>query len=201
MVVFAALGTASCGDPILSQAAQAAFEDRKTGVQIDDASVTTTFLKNLVEKDKKLVLDVSLDMWEGRALLTGTLESDALRSEIEKMLTGDKRVKKIYNEVLVVSKKEVDQRRQQQETKSESKGGFGQTVSDVWIGTKIKAQLVSTRGITSVNYRWRSVNNTVYIIGRARSQQELDQVLGIIKQTEGVKRVKSYVVIKLASQD
>ncbi len=62
---------------------------------------------------------------------------------------------------------------------------MGQTVDDFWIATKIEAQLIAAKGMTSVNYRWRSVRNQVYLIGRTRSQAELDKVLDIIRTTKG----------------
>ena len=81
---------------------------------------------------------------------------------------------------------------------SGEKGGVGQTVNDVWIETKIKAKLLTASGVTSVNFFWRSVRNTVYVIGRARSTGERDKVLAIIRGTDGVKGVKHFIQIKPA---
>ena len=120
---------------------------------------------------------------------------------------GDSRVKKIYNEIQIVSKEEKEEHREAAKNKDESmKEGVGQAgqsvnnfVNDFWIETKINAQLLSTRGVTSVNYRWRSVRNVVYLIGRSRSQDELKTVLNIIRKTEGVTEVKQFVEIKPVS--
>lgn len=47
-----------------------------------------------------------------------------------------------------------------------------------------------------MNYRWRCVYGTVYVIGRALSRNELNTVLATIRATEGVKQVKSFVEVR-----
>ena len=195
-------GLSGCADPILTTTVQAAFEDRKTGNQITDTKTHALFLKRLAEVDKKLLLDVSTDVWEGRFMLTGTVDNAALKSKIADIARVDKTLKKLHNEIQVVSTGERDQRRTQSEAKdSSTKSAVGQAVNDFWIEAKIKGQLVSTRGLTSVNYRWRSVRNHVFMIGRARSAHELNSVLSIVRATGGVKSVKHFIEIKLAGQD
>lgn len=43
------------------------------------------------DKDKNLLLDVSADVWEGRVLLTGTLDSRKTRREVLSLVRRDKR--------------------------------------------------------------------------------------------------------------
>ncbi len=182
---------------VLTAAAQKAWEDRSTGDQVTDAKITTGILERLADKDKDLLLDVSVDVWEQRVMLTGTLDDAKARDDVAKLARADDRIKAFHNEIQVVSTAQRDQRRQQAERKdSGEKGGVGQTVNDVWIETKIKAKLLTASGVTSVNYFWRSVRNAVYVIGRARSSGELDKVLAIIRDTDGVKGVKHFIQIK-----
>jgi len=53
--------------------------------------------------------------------------------------------------------------------------------------------LLAEKGVSSVNYRWQSVNNIVYIMGDAQSSEELDKVLSIVRRIKGVKRVVSHI--------
>ncbi|HJM43783.1 MAG: BON domain-containing protein [Nitrospinota bacterium] len=62
--------------------------------------------------------------------------------------------------------------------------------------TKISARLLTTKGVTSVNFRWRSVGYRVFTIGRARSVWERDTVLRVIRETKGVKSVKHFIQVK-----
>lgn len=56
--------------------------------------------------------------------------------------------------------------------------------------------ILAAKGVTSINYRWRSVNGVVYFLGLARSQEELDKVLALARQMDGVRDVVSHVFIK-----
>ena len=190
-------GCAPTGGVVLTAAAQKAFEDRTTEDQVTDAKITTGILKRVADKDKDLLLDVSVDVWEQRVMLTGTLDDAKMRGDVANLARADKRIKAFHNEIQVVSTAQRKQRRQQAERKdSGKKNGVGQTVDDVWIETKIKAKLLTASGVTSVNYFWRSVRNAVYVIGRARSTGERDKVLAIIRGTDGVKGVKHFIQIK-----
>ena len=190
-------GCAPTGGVVLTAAAQKAFEDRTTEDQVTDAKITTGILKRVADKDKDLLLDVSVDVWEQRVMLTGTLDDARTRGDVAKLARADKRIKAFHNEIQVVSTAQREQRRQQAERKdSGEKSGVGQTVDDVWIETKIKAKLLTASGVTSVNYFWRSVRNAVYVIGRARSTGERDKVLAIIRGTAEVKGVKHFIEVK-----
>mgnify|MGYP001228237336 FL=1 len=173
-----------------------------TRIQLLDVKIDTNILSALSDKDKSLLLDVKTDVWEQRVMLTGTLDDPKMKADVVQLVKqADPRVKKIYDEIQIVSKEEKEQRREAAKNKDESKKeGVGQAVNDFWIETKINAQLLSTRGVTSVNYRWRSVRDVVYLIGRSRSDDELKTVLGIVRKTEGVTEVKSFVEIKPLSK-
>lgn len=196
LILLSALGTTGCPQ-LAMESAKKAMEDRVTDDQVTDTKIGSGILSSFFDKDKGLLLDVNVDVWEQRVMLTGTLDNSQMRQDVVQMVRADSRVRKIYDEIQIVTKAEKEQRREAAKNKDESKKeGVGQSINDFWIETKISAQLISTRGVTSVNYRWRSVRNTVYIIGRARSQEELNTVLGTIRGTEGVSLVKDFVEIK-----
>ena len=74
--------------------------------------------------------------------------------------------------------------------------GIGAAANDLWIETKLKVLLLGTKDIRSINYRWRSVNGTVYVIGAARSQQEMNTVLDVIRKTDRVKKVINHAWVR-----
>lgn len=188
---------------ILTETAKKALEDRSTEDQVTDTKIATGILSRLAGKDKGLLLDVSVDVWEQRVLLTGTLSDPSVREDVVQLVRQDDRIKALYDEIQIVPPEVQEERRDlkkaHQEGASEEKSGMQQAVDDFWIASKIQGQLLAKKGITSVNYRWRSVRNQVYIIGRARSQQELETVLEIIRDTKGVDGVKQFVEIKPVS--
>ena len=74
--------------------------------------------------------------------------------------------------------------------------GPGAAANDLWIETKLKVKLLGTKGIRSINYRWRSVNGVVYVIGAGRSQKEINTLLNVIRTTDRVNKVVNHVWIR-----
>ena len=197
MVVFGvALGIYGCRTVVM-QTAQVALEDRTTEDQVTDAKIKAGILFHLEQKDMKLLLDVTSDVWEQRVLLTGTLDNFEVRQEVVNLVKTDTRIQVVYDEIQIVSTEEKEQQREQkkkQEPKEE--GGSDDTIDDYWISGKIKVQLLKEAGVRAVNYRWHTVRHMVYIIGRARDYPELIKVLEICRTTEGVKNVIPFIEVK-----
>ncbi|MEE9257001.1 MAG: BON domain-containing protein, partial [bacterium] len=125
---------------------------------------------------------------------TGTVDDPALPGLIEKEARAGAGVRAVYNHIRVVSRAVVARRRGQKDADKEGKAG--RLASDAWIGTKVKVRLLAAAGVKSVNYRWQSVLNRVYIIGTARTPEERDFVARILRTTKGVSGVVSYIRIR-----
>ena len=109
-LVLAALLSAGC-IPLAIEAGEKAWEDRSTEDQVTDGKIYGGILSRLSDKDKNLLLDVSADVWEGRVLLTGTLDSRKAHREVVSLVRRDKRIRKLYDEVRIVTKAEKERRR------------------------------------------------------------------------------------------
>jgi osmotically-inducible protein OsmY len=181
------------------EAGKKAAEDRTTEDQVTDTKIDTGIMSDLYDKDAGLVLDVKSDVWEQRVMLTGTLDDPQVKSDVVKLVKADSRVKAVYDEIQIVTPEEKEVRRKQEEAnknRKEDSEGMGQAVDDFWISTKIKGELIAQRGVTWVHYRWRSVKNHVYIIGRAEDEKELNLVLENIRGVDGVVGVKHFIEVK-----
>jgi len=200
-LVVAALATSGLAlsgcTTVVSEAVSLGLEDRTSEDQIQDSSIHGEILQRFAEVDKDLVLDLNVNVWEGRVLLTGVLNDRKLHAEARRLIRKDKRIRALIDEVQIVSKAAVEARRKQAKAgDKKEKSAAGQAVSDFWIESKIKVQMIGAEGVSSVNYRWRSVFNRVYVIGRAGSAGEKKKVLSLIGKTEGVKTLRSYIKIK-----
>jgi len=154
-------------------------EDRPVSEAGTDLRIKTNILTAFAEEAKGLLVDVSTDVYEGQVLLTGSVKKAEDRTKAEGLARGVKDVREVFNEIQVTEA-----------------GGLKASAKDFGIETKLKANLLAAKGVTSINYRWRSVNGVVYFLGLARSQEELDKVIAIARQTDGVRDVVSHVVIK-----
>jgi osmotically-inducible protein OsmY len=176
-----AFGTAACTTSTgLIDAATTVAEDRPMAQVARDAEIKLDINKRLLgEKNRDLFFDVSTDVYEGRVMLTGSVKNARDRQRAGRLATDIPGVKIIYNDLQVTQKE-----------------GFKTSANDIWIETKIKAQLYAEKGIKSIHFRFRSVNTAIYLLGRARTLEEMNKVILIIKRTKYVTRVVNHAVIR-----
>lgn len=172
---------AACTQPTgLVNVASSPAEDRSIETLRDDTAITFDINEILLgEKYRDLFAEISTDSYERVVMLTGTVKFAQNKQRATDLVRSVKGVKRIVNELQVTSDY-----------------GVGAAANDLWIETKLKVLLLGTKGIRSINYRWRSVNGTVYLIGAGRSQQELNTVIDVIRKTERVKRVVNHAWVR-----
>jgi len=155
-------------------------EDRPFKTLRSDAAISLRINEALLSsRYQDLYGDVSSDVYEGVVLITGTLKYSENKKRVTKLMRAIKGVKKIINELQITDDHSV-----------------WAMANDLWLETNLKVQLLGTKGIRSMNYRWRSVKGSVYLIGVARSQRELNTVLNVIRTTKGVVRVINHAWIR-----
>jgi hyperosmotically inducible protein len=172
---------AACTQPTgLVNVASSPSEDRSLQTLRDDAAITLDINEALVGKQySDLFAEISTDVYEHVVMLTGTVKFAQNKQRATDLVRGIKGVKRIVNELQVTDDY-----------------GPATAANDLWIETKLKVKLLGTKGIRSINYRWRSVNGVVYVIGAGRSQQEMNTVLNVIRTTERVKKVVNHAWVR-----
>ena len=172
---------AACTQPTgLVNVASSPAEDRSIETLRDDTAITFDINEILLgEKYRDLFAEISTDSYERVVLLTGTVKFAQNKQRASDLVRSVKGVKRIINELQVTSDY-----------------GISSAANDLWIETKLKVLLLGTKGIRSINYRWRSINGTVYVIGAGRSQRELNTVLDVIRKTERVKKVVNHAWVR-----
>ncbi len=170
-----------CTQPTgLVNVASSPAEDRSLQTLRDDAAITLDINEALIGKQySDLFAELSTDVYERVVMLTGTVKFAKNKQRATDLVRGVKGVKRIINELQVTSDY-----------------GPGAAANDLWIETKLKVKLLGTKGIRSINYRWRSVNGVVYVIGAGRSQKEINTLLNVIRTTDRVNKVVNHVWIR-----
>ncbi|MBI1363696.1 MAG: BON domain-containing protein [Proteobacteria bacterium] len=191
LLAVSAAGLSACGGAVF-RPVQFAFEDRSSDRQIEDNQIDLAILDRLRKVDASLLLDTDVDVWEGRVMLTGTVDSKTKKVKIEQIAQQDGRIISLYNALQVTSIADVEAR----STARKAADKAGQSLSDFWVEQKIGAHLLGTKDVAAVNYRWRCVYGQVYVIGRASTSQEKQRVLEVIRTTTGVERVTEYIWVK-----
>jgi len=161
-----------------TSAALTAAEGRPLYNSMEDYSIKSEITGKYF--DEAMVMDISTDVYEGQVMLTGLVAKAEAKRKAQEIAQRVKGVRKIFNEIQVTPE-----------------GGIVASVKDWSIETKLKFNLLAAKGVSSLNYRWRSVNGVVYFIGLAHDQEELNKVITMTKEMDGVRKVVTHVRLKL----
>lgn len=150
-----------------------------------------------ITKDNEIVLKVngimadlgtvraSTEIYEQRLLITGVFDDKALYDSFEQQVRAVKGVKKLYWHVSFVEKD--DLRRKQMLDWADVTA----------MAAKAQARLIGTGGVADVNFRTTADSfATVYLLGRARSNEEARKANARARDGNGVKKVVSYVDVR-----
>lgn len=154
-------------------------DERSMGNIIDDTGIAIKikhqYIKNSVDNSLKGIL---LETYEGRVLLIGYTTDIEYKREAVKLAWSVRGVKEVINDVII---------------SSENKAILPK---DMWISIKLRAKFLINKYIHSVNYKIMVYNKVIYLLGVAESQKELETALNIASEIKGVKKVKSYILVK-----
>ncbi len=121
-------------------------------------------------------LDLTVD--NGRVLITGIVQNPDHRVEAVRLAWQPEGVQQVINEIRI----------------AESTGIKGYA-RDTWITTRLRTAIMFEKEVQSLNYSIDTVQGTVYLMGVAQSQAELDKVIAIARTIDKVEQVVSYVKI------
>lgn len=176
------LGNSGCVPLVIAGGAAtgaAVVQERSVGTNIDDKTTRINIEALLLKEDEPLASMVGVEVLEGRVLLTGSVRSPDDRIRATMIAWRSPGVKEVINELQVTDK-----------------ASLGNLTKDTWITTKLRAKILADGSIVDFNYTVETVNGVVYLLGIARSQQELDKVNNYARNISGVVRVVSYVRVK-----
>lgn len=163
--------------------ATTAAEERKIPEVERDFTVRANVINMFVNDAPELLIYVNTDVYQGQVMLTGAVadkQAAALAEQLARQVEG---VQKIFNDIHVIEEDELQR-----------------VTRDIGTEYKIKAVLLTALGVRSRNYRWRTVDDTVYLIGMAQDQAELDEVRELILALDQVEHLVSHVKIKPATE-
>lgn len=157
----------------------ASFQDRTIGEAVDDATASNEIKARLLEEGGYGEVDVEVS--QGLVLLSGRVMTPQQRVRAEEVAWNTTRTRDVANEINI-----------------EPPGGFFANASDELITARVRASLVASRAVKSVNFNIETYNGVVYLMGIARTQSELEEAAAIASNVGGVSKVMSYVKVSPA---
>ena len=183
-LLWAALGTGLSGCAATAvgagaTAGSAAVQERGIKGAVADSKIRVQINDLWFKADERMYRKVSLQVQQGRVLITGLVDDPDLRTRAAELAWQADGVKEVINEIEV-----------------SEEGGVGTYARDTWISTQLKSKLLVDSEVMSPNYSIETSNGRIYIIGIARSQTELDRVLNHARNIKHVREVVNYVRVR-----
>ena len=186
MIVMAlALALGGCAGVVVGAGATTgvgALQERGLEVAARDTRLEAEVIAQWLTHNDKLVIKIGVEVYEGRALLTGAVNGDAMRADAVRLTWKVPGIKDVLNEIQIGTG-----------------GGLIDLARDTWITTQLKSKLTFDQGVLAINYAIETVNGVVYLIGIAQNRAELGRVVGYARDIEYVRSVISHVRVKDAS--
>ncbi len=155
------------------------LQERGLGGVAADTGLRATINAAWLRHDKSLLVHLNLQVHEGRVLVTGALADADLRAEAIRLAWVGEGVREVINEIEITDE-----------------GGLLAYARDTAIVAELNSRLLFDRRVRSFNYSAEAVNGTVYLLGLAQDQAELDRVLAIARNVARVQAVASHVLLK-----
>ena len=177
-LVASALVLGACQSLLLGGAAVvgvAAVQERSVGAALDDATIQLLINQKLLETDEVLFLRVGIEVLEKRVLLTGSVNTPDNRVEAVRAAWQVDGVREVLNEIQIAERDALSY------------------LNDARITAQLRFQMLTDAEVADVNYSVDTVNGTVYLMGIAVDQAELDRVSDYARAISGVENVISHV--------
>lgn len=162
----------------------AAAEERGVETALDDLKIDVEIKRQFFELDENLLAAISTEVHGGRVLLTGVVDEPEMRMSAARLSWGVDGVSEVINEIKVAGD-----------------ASIAQASKDVFISTELRARLMGDGDVSAINYSIETVRGTIYLLGIARSESELQRVINHARNVSGVRNIVPYVRVKPPEQD
>ena len=172
----------SCAPPIIGGVGAIAFsssaQEKGLGTSINDKVIYIKLRNAIYDWDPSVSEQVSISVDNGSILVTGQLDNVDKKINLTKVIWEISGVKEVNNKVQI----------------SET-NNFKNIAKDLASLGEIKARLMASKELNSLNFSIDVVNNIAHISGIASSEEEISIVTQIAKNARFIKEVQNFVKI------
>mgnify|MGYP001243370617 CR=1 FL=1 len=170
------VGTSTTG--VFGTGVSIALDPRTIGTQIDDSIMQKNLRAKLIYMDANYIYSVKSKVLDGRIFITGKVDTIEEKLKITKLGWEIKGARSVKNDLQI-----------------KDKFNFKQTAKDVLITSQLRAAMIASKKIKSVNYNIDTYKKKIYIYGIAQNQEERKEVINEAKQILDVKDVIASILL------
>ncbi|MDN3399681.1 BON domain-containing protein [Psychrobacter sp. APC 3426] len=174
IMLMASVISTGCTTNYLTNSTQGTYgvpmTERTIPQRLLDRSIEHTAKINVygLKEDLQHTSRMGIDSFNSEVLLTGEVPTEAIKAEVEKVLSSMPDVRRVYNELAVSASK-----------------GYSSTVHDGYITSKLLAKIAASNGVKASQIKAVTNNGVVYIMGRMTPTQQ-SHLIDIANSTVGV---------------
>jgi osmotically-inducible protein OsmY len=157
----------------------AAAQERGVAGAVSDLHIETNVESVFAATHPGLKDGITTTVYQGRVLLTGTVPTPQMKTRAVEVASRVSGIKALYDDIEVAP----------------SRAAWDAT-NDAWITARIRSELMLDPDIRSGNYTIDTQKGSVYLIGSARSQAELERATRSARYIPGVTRVVTYIELR-----
>lgn len=154
----------------------AASTDKGFSTAAEDTRIRFELNALLLQEGFETFTSVHLQVEEGRVLLSGNVPTPKDKVRIFRLAWWPEGVNEVIDELQV-----------------EDSSSLSDAALDHWIDLRLDGLLLFDVEVKAINYSTEVVNQRVYLIGVARSREELERVVAHAKSVPYVREVTDYV--------
>ena len=155
------------------------LSDRTFGESLDDASAATEIKTRLLGAGLSgRFMEVDVAVVDRFVLLSGRVASEVDRKEAERIAWTTTSIDEVANELQI------------------EHWDMGRDLNDAWIAEQIRARLIADNDIKGTNFNIQVHSGVVYLLGLARTEDELRRAAEHASVVGGVQKVVSYVKMR-----
>ena len=160
-------------------AATAASEERGFGQAVNDNGIMLEITNAMLNTDARMLRQVDVEVHEGRVLLAGRVDKPETRVTAVRLAWQQPNVVEVIDEIKVAETEDL-----------------GEYAHDVWLAQELRNTLLIDSRVRSINYNVDCVAGTIYLMGVAQDQAELQRVIDHARDISYVRGVVSFVRLK-----
>ena len=176
------LNLQSCAVPVIGGVGAIAFsssaQEKGLGTSINDKVIFVKLRNAIYDWNPSVSKNISISVDNGSILVTGKLKNINTKVELTKVIWEINGVKEVNNRVQI------------SETNS-----FKNIAKDLASLGEIKARLMASKKLNSLNFSIDVVNNIAYISGIASNEEEISIVTQIAQEARFIKEVQNFVKV------
>ncbi len=151
-------------------------DERNFVRSLNDVTATRAIAARMSRVEGFKLAGVDIEVAEGIAVLSGNVPREEDRVEAERIAWSGPTVTQVGNEILIKSKQ-----------------GIVRNTKDGVLNKSVRARLIATKAVKARNYSVEVNDGVVYLLGVARTPEELALAAQIASTTKGTQEVVSYV--------